>query len=747
MGLTMLCRSREKKLAAFLAMVLCLSFVGCKESPQDRVINHLQKINYCHDQMLKQWESIHDEASLKAASSKIIWLSEEEGKLTAELDLIFTEVATDKSSSLTDEKKSDLEQKIRELKKQSTESQKRFSEKIKSVLEIPGAPELVRDMLKARAEAMGEYQKYHKPELHSDVPSLQELDQQIISLLTQLNQVLQGVQNEADVSKAAQALTPIEAEFRECTKQLYAHHKAATTMQNPQQAASDINQLELLGKKFQGECDRIKKLGCAGPLFEKMRDFQRYLKKQAKSAQRGFEVDPKLSSINVVDEEKFFIVCKRLYGESQDGTPRIRPVSWDDFELKMRQVAEEKGFTWSPDYYEGIRNHRKNGYVVRWGTDVKEGPWYRVFGYTKEVPTKGGKVRLGLSLIDVFFTSPAGFRIMLLETILEEGFGPPGIGNTIPSNSGSATAIKIKHPDDSQMIREQQRKSGGFGSSNFSETVSGNDSNRDAAPQVRPTMRPRFQHPGAPVPGFSGSGFPGQVPPGFNAPNQPLVPQNLGPVNGTINSAETRFGSPENFPAKTPQQWADDLDATHPEKVYQAMYGLNHVDRAGMSSELKKQVARKAKDLAFDSMQFPEIRNEAVRGLVIWGGKYSIPLLVELLGKSDVAVQGEALKGLQKLGSSDGAEAAAKILAANGADQTIAIEYLESVGPEAEKFVLENVRPTTYELTQKTVELLGKIGTKKSFKAFAMLEKTPFNMILRPDIEKARQAILARDSK
>ena len=105
-----------------------------------------------------------------------------------------------------------------------------------------------------------------------------------------------------------------------------------------------------------------------------------------------------------------------------------------------------------------------------------------------------------------------------------------------------------------------------------------------------------------------------------------------------------------------------------------------------------------------------------VRGLVAWGGKFSAPLLIELLEKGAGGGSGveEALyEGLGSLATPECAAAVVERLNAATSSHA-AVECLRKMGPVAEEPLVESLPYESAEANLAAINLLADIGTRKS---------------------------------
>lgn len=148
--------------------------------------------------------------------------------------------------------------------------------------------------------------------------------------------------------------------------------------------------------------------------------------------------------------------------------------------------------------------------------------------------------------------------------------------------------------------------------------------------------------------------------------------------------------------------------------------------------ETRKLIARGYRTLALEGRIG---QDEAIRGLIIWGGKYSVPTLLEIMDKSKMSISDEIFVGLGQLKDPKGAEAVATQLG-NFFNHDEAVRSLRRMGSTAEDILIQKAPSTELKVSLAAVQLLGDIGSEKSL----------------PVLQKAMQArnaeikIAARDS-
>lgn len=159
--------------------------------------------------------------------------------------------------------------------------------------------------------------------------------------------------------------------------------------------------------------------------------------------------------------------------------------------------------------------------------------------------------------------------------------------------------------------------------------------------------------------------------------------------------------------------------------------------------EMRKEVAQAMREVAFNDSAMPNMRSVAVRGLVHWGGKFSGPLLVQLLVEDDHFLNDEVYKQLAIVKEPTAIDPlVAKLM---GFDSENAAKCLAAFGPAAEDSVLANTRADNFITSRTVVQLLAKIGTKKSLPALKSLRQLHFYNLIAGDVQYAVQAIEQRE--
>jgi hypothetical protein len=154
------------------------------------------------------------------------------------------------------------------------------------------------------------------------------------------------------------------------------------------------------------------------------------------------------------------------------------------------------------------------------------------------------------------------------------------------------------------------------------------------------------------------------------------------------------------------------------------------------NAETRKLIARGYRSLAMEGHGLHQ--KDAIRGLVIWGGKYSVPVLIELMEKDGQHPPDELFTALGQLKDPRGAEAVARHLG-NFFNHDAAVASLRRMGPAAED-VLINVAPSNdAKASLAAVQLLGDVGGDKSIQ---ILQRA--SQARNPDIKQAARDAIKR---
>lgn len=128
------------------------------------------------------------------------------------------------------------------------------------------------------------------------------------------------------------------------------------------------------------------------------------------------------------------------------------------------------------------------------------------------------------------------------------------------------------------------------------------------------------------------------------------------------------------------------------------------------SLDTRKNIARTFKKLAEGNGN--PLKEKAIKGLVIWGGKYCGPILLKMLSVPNPAAEEQIIEALGEVKHVP----AAPVLAARLGDQRLhqrVITALQQLGADAEDALIKVARSENQQASLAAVELLGDCGTKK----------------------------------
>ena len=156
---------------------------------------------------------------------------------------------------------------------------------------------------------------------------------------------------------------------------------------------------------------------------------------------------------------------------------------------------------------------------------------------------------------------------------------------------------------------------------------------------------------------------------------------------------------------------------------------------------VRQQIARNFRELAQKSSGGND-QGKAIRGLATYGGKYSVPVLIEILEDQSLHVPDELFDALASLPDPKGAEAVSQQLG-NFFNHRKAVRTLLTMGEVAEDALLKAAPSDNAEVSLAAVQLLGEVGTKKSLPLLAKAGKSK-NQEVRAAAKESTKAILDR---
>jgi HEAT repeats len=174
------------------------------------------------------------------------------------------------------------------------------------------------------------------------------------------------------------------------------------------------------------------------------------------------------------------------------------------------------------------------------------------------------------------------------------------------------------------------------------------------------------------------------------------------------------FNNIKSISADDYDQLADALTSDNVFQQDKAIEALLHADPSKVSSEeTRKKIAKAFKNLAEEGHM--DQQQKAVRGLVVWGGKFSVPILLKLLNDSNPILQRDVIKALADLQDPRAAAPIAALLD-NFHLKDAARRALEDMGGSAEDGLIEAARPDNPDTYLTIITLLGEVGADKSLK-------------------------------
>jgi HEAT repeat protein len=153
------------------------------------------------------------------------------------------------------------------------------------------------------------------------------------------------------------------------------------------------------------------------------------------------------------------------------------------------------------------------------------------------------------------------------------------------------------------------------------------------------------------------------------------------------------------------------LDPQYPQRGKALDILVRTEPRSVPSLEARKKIARAFKRIVEDGQGFEQ--EKAIRGLVVWGGKYSVPILIETLRAKPAYLGKPLVKVLGELKD----PSAVKPLIGKLGDFTlhqVACEALVKIGPPAEGPLLQAASSGDPKIRLTVVKLLGEVGAEKS---------------------------------
>jgi len=161
-------------------------------------------------------------------------------------------------------------------------------------------------------------------------------------------------------------------------------------------------------------------------------------------------------------------------------------------------------------------------------------------------------------------------------------------------------------------------------------------------------------------------------------------------------------------------------------------------------NNVRAQIARNFRDMATHDGS-SEGKGQAIEGLALYGGTYSIPILTDLLNKSSLNQPRELFEALASFPDARCADAISRKLG-DMFCHVQAVEALRRIGPVAEDSLIKVAPSNKPAVSLAAVELLGEVGTSKSLPLLGKASRSS-NPEVRTAAEAAATAIRARSKK
>jgi hypothetical protein len=159
--------------------------------------------------------------------------------------------------------------------------------------------------------------------------------------------------------------------------------------------------------------------------------------------------------------------------------------------------------------------------------------------------------------------------------------------------------------------------------------------------------------------------------------------------------------------------------------------------------ETRKKIAKYFKKIAESDDHFNS--KKAIKGLVIWGGKYSVPILLKLLDQAHRFDKEDIIRALGELKDPQAAEAVTAYLGEFHSREA-AFAALKQMGPAAEDALIAAAPSDNADVCLPCINLLGDVGTDKSLPLLREAQNSK-NPDVRGAAKAAMKKIVARKNK
>jgi hypothetical protein len=197
-----------------------------------------------------------------------------------------------------------------------------------------------------------------------------------------------------------------------------------------------------------------------------------------------------------------------------------------------------------------------------------------------------------------------------------------------------------------------------------------------------------------------------------------------------------------------PNYWKQnlaDLKGESAERRQAAMERLAATGQRSPPADVRRELAQAMRDRAFARTDPADSRVKAIEQMVRWGGRFSAPLLVELLKDEEPTVRQAVLAQLAPLRHPDAIEPIVEYFFAQAEGREAAATAIKSYGSAAEEALLKHAPKDDAAAIRAVLPLLAEIGTPKSAKYLASLRtKKKIVAELGQELQTTAQAISAR---
>jgi hypothetical protein len=166
-----------------------------------------------------------------------------------------------------------------------------------------------------------------------------------------------------------------------------------------------------------------------------------------------------------------------------------------------------------------------------------------------------------------------------------------------------------------------------------------------------------------------------------------------------------------------PNYWKQnlaDLKGENAERRQAAMERLSAAGQRSPPADGRRELAQAMRDRAFARTDPADRRVKAIEQMVRWGGRFSAPLLVELLKDEEPTVRQAVLAQLAPLRHPNAIEPIVQCFYAQAEGREAAAAAIKSYGSAAEEALLKHAPKDDVAAIRALLPLLAEFGTAKS---------------------------------